>query len=151
VTWPGFQSTGQGSRIFVQMSRPAHMETLVGPSRIVFRLTDSVISTRNNRNPLDTSQFNTPVSRAFLRTVRRDVELVVELRAAVQPNVTSGPGEGGFHFVFIDFPGGDWLPHGQPAVPDPRRRSLFSGSSSSSSAAEPPPSPSTDAPIGPSP
>jgi hypothetical protein len=134
ITWPGFQSSGQGSRIFIQTSRPISVSESRGPSRLIYRLPNSVISTRNNRNPLVTAHFNTPVTTAFLRRAgRRDVELVIVLRAEVTPSVTNSPGENGLQFVFIDFPSGNWLPNGPPPVAEPnriRRRSSVSLSSS---------------------
>lgn len=144
ITWPGFQTQGQGSRIFIQSSRPISVQESRGPSRIIYRLPNSVISTRNNRNPLVTSQFNTPVSQAFLRRAgRNDVELVIIMRAEVQPSVSNAPGENGLQFVFIDFPSGNWLPDGPPEIAEPhriRRRSSLSLSPSG----EEPLEPSTD-------
>ena len=133
VTWPGFQAEGQGSRIFIQTSRPVSVQESRGPSRIIYRLPNAVISTRNNRNPLVTAHFNTPVTQAYLRRAGRDVELVILLRAEVQPNVSNAPGDNGLQFVFIDFPGGNWLPDGPPPIAEPeriRRRSSLSLSSS---------------------
>lgn len=148
VTWPGFQVAGEGSRIFIQTSRPVSVQESRGPSRLIYRLPNSVISTRNNRNPLVTSHFNTPVATAFLRRAGRDVELVIVLRAEVQPNVTNSSGADGLQFVFIDFPSGNWLPNGPPPIAEPdriRRRSSLSLSSSEDE--EPEPSP----PMGPTP
>ena len=132
VTWPGFQAGEQGSRIFIQTSRPITVQESRGPSRLIYRLPDAVISTRNNRNPLVTTQFNTPVRLAFLRRKGRDVELVIELRAEAQPNVSTRSGQDGFSFVFIEFPGGNWIPDGPPAIAEPRQRLSRSRSLSSS-------------------
>jgi len=148
ITWPGFQVAGQGSRIFIQTSRPVSVQESRGPSRLIYRLPNSVISTRNNRNPLVTSHFNTPVATAFLRRAGRDVELVIVLRAEVSPSVTNSPGDNGLQFVFIDFPAGNWLPDGPPPIAEPNRIRRRSSLSLSSSEEE---SPDQTPPMGPTP
>ncbi|MBI2892399.1 MAG: hypothetical protein HYY06_02530 [Deltaproteobacteria bacterium] len=138
VTWPGFQVSAQGSRIFVQTSQPVAIQGIAGPSRLVYRLAGFVISTRNNRNPLVTAHFNTPVTSAYLRRRGRDVELVIELRAQVEPMISNSPGENGLQFVFFEFPSGDWLPAGPPPVAEPSRMRLRSSVSVSPSSGESP-------------
>jgi AMIN domain-containing protein len=150
VTWPGFQVSDQGSRIFVQTSHPVAAQESRGPSRLVYRLPGCVISTRNNRNPLVTTHFNTPVSQAYLRRSGHDVELVIELRSSVTPRVSNGPGDGGMQFLYVEFPPGDYLPQGPPPVIDPRVRVRSSGSLSPSTGSSPEPSPPTRS-MGPTP
>ncbi len=152
VTWPGFQISPQGTRIFVQTSQPVAVQGTAGPSRLVYRLPGFVISTRNNRNPLVTAHFNTPVTSAYLRRVGRDVELVIVLRAQVEPMVSNAPGENGLQFVFFEFPSGDWLPAGPPPVAEPPRTRLRSSISVSPSSGESPePSQGSEHPVGPTP
>jgi len=66
------------------------------------------IHMRNNRRPLETRFFATPVRRARLRPRGRNVALVLEMRAAIDPQVSDTTGADGFHFVRVDFPAGDW-------------------------------------------
>ena len=64
---------------------------------------------RNTFRPLDTRFFNTPVTRAHVERRRHDLAVIFDLRGAVTPTVTQGVGEGGFQFVYVDFPGGQWV------------------------------------------
>lgn len=119
VTWPGFQMTATGSRVFVQTSGAVGFDETRGANRVSILFRNCRIHTRNNRNPLVTRHFNTPVSTAYLVTRRNSVELVVELRSQVAPSITTGEGAGGFRFVFVDFPAGSFLPAGADSVPVP--------------------------------
>lgn len=79
---------------------------------ILFR--NTTIHLRNSGRWLETRFFNTPVVRARLERRRRDMALVLHVRPASQgvtPNVHSeaAPG-GGFHYIYIDFPPGEYAP-----------------------------------------
>lgn len=139
VTWPGFQMTSGGSRIFVETSAAVSFQETRGPNRFVVLLRNCKIHTRNNRNPLVTRHFNTPVRTAFLVPRRRDVELVVELRGEVSPSISQGDGPNGFRFLFIDFPGGAWLPGGEDSEIVPSFQSPSSSPESLEGAEEMPP------------
>jgi hypothetical protein len=69
---------------------------------------------RNNRRWLETRFFNTPVRRARIeRRGRRgsnDLVFVFAMRQGATPTVTTGTGENGFQFLYVDFPAGDYLP-----------------------------------------
>ena len=107
VTWPGFEMGSAGSRIFVQTTRPVTYRRADEPNRIVLVLEDTRIHLRNNRNPLVTEHFNTPVSRAFLRRQRRDTLLVIEMKVNVEPSIRQTV-EGEYHFLFVEFPSGSY-------------------------------------------
>lgn len=104
VAWPGFQMMPGGSRVFVAMTRPAVVTETRGPLQRVFHITGGRIHLSNNRRPLITEAFDTPMARAFLRPVRGGVDLVVQMRAEVEHRMSQEVGPGGLNFIFIDFP-----------------------------------------------
>jgi hypothetical protein len=111
LTWPGFQARPDGaSRFFVQTTQPVTHRVENESGRVVIILENLGIHLRNNRRPLETQYFNTPVTRAKVERRGRDVALVLEMRAAVTPSVSVQPAEGAYHYLFIEFPAGDYLP-----------------------------------------
>ena len=128
VTWPGFQMTPSGSRVFVAMAgTPAVTVTSPSPLVRVYHMVGARIVLSNNRRPLITESFATPLRRAYLRAVRGGVDLVLELRAPVEPNTSTDAGPHGLQFFYVDLPqyqGAEivrlQLPNGQVVVtPDP--------------------------------
>jgi len=79
-------------------------------NRVVVILENLGIHLRNNRRPLETRYFNSPVTRARVERRGRDVALVLEMRSAITPVVSVQPAEGAYHYVFVEFPAGDYLP-----------------------------------------
>jgi len=133
VAWPGFQMVPGGSRVFVVLTtvQPVADAGRSGRTR-VFHIPGARISLSNNRRPLLTEAFNTPVSRAFLRPARGGTDLVMELRADVEPSVSQDTNTQGYHFVYFTFPSfvapeqtrivatsGDMNPAVRPAVVAP--------------------------------
>ncbi len=111
LTWPGFQARPDGaSRFFVQTTQPVQYRVENESGRAVIILENLGIHLRNNRRPLETRYFNTPVTRAKVERRGHDVALVLEMRAAVTPSVSVQPSEGAYHYLFIEFPAGDYLP-----------------------------------------
>ncbi len=114
LTWPGFAPLGDGgSRFFVQTNEPIQPEVRTENRRVVVVFPNTSIHLTNSRRWLETRFFNTPVLRARLERRRRDMALVLLLRAdfTVQPRVTTEVAPGGnFHYVYIDFPPGDYAP-----------------------------------------
>lgn len=108
VTWPGFQMTEGGSRVFLQLTQPVSVEEQRGVRTVTYTIRNARVPVRNNRRPLITTHFNTPVLRARLVQRRRNALLVVELRDDVPATLTQGTGPNGFHFLFIDFPPGTY-------------------------------------------
>jgi hypothetical protein len=141
LTWPGFTPLGDGgSRFFVQTTEPRVTETHIEQGRIVIVFPDSTTHVRNSRRWLETRFFNTPVRRARLeRRGRRDMALVLHLRegVTVSPRVTTQAAPGGsFHYVYVDFPPGDYAPVVTPAPGEPSEGSVRP--------AEPPPAPARE-------
>jgi hypothetical protein len=119
ATWLGFQPLADGrSRFFVQLT--SQVEVQIASSRsgqYVVILQNVRVAGRNNRRPLETDLFNTPVKRAYLRQKKKDTEIVFELKSATIPVITNQPGAGGFYFIVFDFPAGSYLPPTVQATP----------------------------------
>ncbi|MCK7501017.1 MAG: hypothetical protein MZW92_70920 [Comamonadaceae bacterium] len=112
VTWPGFEITASGSRIFVQSLRPITYSRADEANRVVFVLQKTRIHLRNNRNPLVTEHFNTPVGTAYLRRRGSDTLLILDMKVGSSPSISQVT-EGGYSFLFLDFPGGSYpIPEG---------------------------------------
>jgi hypothetical protein len=95
---------------------------------LVVDLGDAGVAGPNNRRPLYTSYFNTPVTRVEIKRAKKRITLELTLRVAVQPRISSEQAKSGFYFVYIDFPPGTYV--AAPAPPAPNA---------------PPPPPVTDA------
>jgi hypothetical protein len=133
VAWPGFQVVPGGSRVFVVLTTqmPVTDAGRNGRTR-VFHIPGARISLSNNRRPLITEAFNTPVSRAYLRPARGGTDVVMELRADVEPSMSQETNGQGYNFVYFNFPSfvapeqtrivatsGDMSPVARPAVVAP--------------------------------
>ncbi|MCG8554335.1 MAG: hypothetical protein MJD61_03470 [Proteobacteria bacterium] len=116
VTWPGFQVSRTGAtRLFVQTSRPARFSSRQQAGRLLLTMTGVRVA-GNNRNVLDCRYFNTPVDRASWKRSGRNLLLEIELRVDVQPTIYQRTGPAGYHFLFVEFPKGDY-PKRQPRAP----------------------------------
>lgn len=121
LTWPGFQASPDGtSRFFVQTTGPVTASVVRGEGRveIVFPATGTHLG--NSRLWLETQYFETPVTRARLERRGRDMVLVLLMRADVTPAITTGTGEGGYFFTYVEFAAGHYLPDAPPAPIAPR-------------------------------
>ena len=130
LTWPGFTAqAGGGSRFFVQTTAPVTTEVRTTADRVEVIFRNTRIHLANSRRWLETRHFETPVLRARLERRGRDMVLVMHLRGAATPTVSSGAGEGGFHFVYVDFPAGVSPP--LTTLTPPRGSGIGSGSAGS--------------------
>lgn len=121
LTWPGFQSTeGGGSRFFVQTTAAIGATVSRTDGRVEILFPNTTIHLSNSRRWLETEFFETPVTRARLERRGRDMVLVMYLRADAVPTVTSGVGENGYHFTYVDFAPGHYLPDAPPPPIEPR-------------------------------
>jgi hypothetical protein len=106
VTWPGFQPLGDGStRFFVQTTAAVAPELRLERGRVVILFRNTTIHVRNSGRWLETRFFNTPVARARLERRRRDMALVLYMRAAATPRVSTAA-NGPFHYTYVDFDAG---------------------------------------------
>lgn len=111
MTWPGFQARPDGaSRFFLQTTGPVQVEQKHEDGRFVVVLKGCRLHLRNNRRPLETRYFNTPVSSARIERRGRDLAFVMSLRADVTPVVSTQSGANGYNFVLLEFPAGNYLP-----------------------------------------
>jgi hypothetical protein len=121
VTWPGFQQRPDGaSRLFVQTNVRVETEQRQEGTSVVVLLKNTRISLRNNRRPLETRFFNTPVTRARVERRGRDTALVLEMRSNVAPMISTDTGADGLFFVYVEFPNGEYLPEElrRPELPE---------------------------------
>jgi hypothetical protein len=131
IAWPGFQmQPSGGSRFFVQTTGPVTTEIRASAGRVEIVFHDTTIHLANSRRWLETQYFDTPVLRARLERRRRDMVLVMQLRAAVTPVVTTGADPTGFTFTYIDFASGHYLPDTPPPTPPPPHRDEGEGTAS---------------------
>lgn len=148
--WPGFHLTEDGgSEVIVEFSKATGAPSehkAAGSYTYVFK--GPVVSKANNKNPLITVHFNTPVASARLISGKGELRLVVEMRAGVEAAASSGmraasEGGGGQQF-FVKFPAGSWLPKGADSeeMPPPPAQKLKDKGKSKSDTTEPtPPAP----------
>lgn len=94
----------------MQTTGPVSTEMRVSAERIEVVFPRTAVHVANSRRWLETRHFDTPVLRARLERRGRDMVLVMILRAARTPRISAGPGEGGFHYTYIDFEPGRFLP-----------------------------------------
>lgn len=109
LTWPGFQLTEAGSRIFVQSTRPIEWTRADQDGRVVIVVRNARIHLTNSRRPLVTEHFpTTPVAQAKLERHGRDVHLVIELKVATIAGVSTRDGGDGYWYLYVDFPAGQY-------------------------------------------
>jgi hypothetical protein len=115
ITWPGFlMRPDGGSRIFIQTTRALDYKRDRKGKRITLYFNDASVYLSNNRNPLVTIHFNTPVRRAYLKHRMKTAELVMELKVDAEASIKQFADGDGYHYLFVDFPagqypvGGDW-------------------------------------------
>lgn len=122
VTWPGFQMLpGGGSRFFVQTNSPVAAQLATSDGRVEIVFPNTAIHLGNSRRYLETAYFETPVVRAHLERRRNDMVLVMQMRANVVPQISTGA-EGTFTFTYIDFAAGQYRPANLGPVQPPAQR-----------------------------
>jgi hypothetical protein len=101
---PGFAMLQGGkSRIFVEVSQKVDVTEQKAQGRIVYRIKGASVPLRNNRLPLLTGFFPTPVMDVRLVEQDNDVDLVIHLRQASTVEHRIVASEGGM-VVQVDFP-----------------------------------------------
>lgn len=110
VTWPGFRMLTSGaSQVFLQTTGSVKYSLIEQKTKLIVKLKDASVHLSNNRNPLVTTHFNTPVRRAYLKKKRRaGVELVIELKQPCTCQITQSFEGDDYHYLFIDFPAGTY-------------------------------------------
>jgi hypothetical protein len=107
--WPGFKMLPDGrSVVFVKTGRAPEITKERHEDELVVVLQGLRVPPGNSRRPLDTHFFSTPVTRVQLARRRADAVLRVTLRAPVEPTMETQQLEGGYYFVTLTFPAGDY-------------------------------------------
>lgn len=105
VTWPGFQLRDDGgSRFFLQTNGRVDLRTTIQPRQVTVILERVRIAGRNNRRPLITRYFDTPVTSARLKPRGKHAAFVMKLRRPAQPTVSQTQTASGYHYVLVEFP-----------------------------------------------
>jgi hypothetical protein len=105
----GFEKLDDGStRVFVELTKPVTFETRKSRQTLTYVLKNAHVARANNRNPLVTSHFKTPVTSARLSVHGRDLWFVIGLRADVTPTATMEKTTKGTSVLRIDFAKGDY-------------------------------------------
>lgn len=118
VTWPGFAMRADGgSRFFLQLTAPVDVAHQTLPNKIIIDLQGARVAGTNNRYPLETRYFNTPVTRAVLKRTKTATTLELFLRKPAQPRISSRAAPSGYHFLYVDFAAGDYIEEEVPAAP----------------------------------
>lgn len=84
---PEFVLTRDGlSRVTVQLSR--HVDVVVSSKRreYTFALRNVQVAVQNDKNPLVTTHFSTPIANVKLRSKGNDAELIISLREPASPH-----------------------------------------------------------------
>ena len=114
VTWPGFIMLPDGSsRVFLQTTKPLEYKRNDKQKRTTLTLKGAEVFLKNNRNPLVTIHFNTPVRRAYLKPRKGSVEFVLEMKVAATASIAQFADQDGYHYLFVDFPAGQYPTGGQ--------------------------------------
>jgi hypothetical protein len=104
LVWTGFQPSEAGGRVFLQTTVPVAFDVRDGGHFVALTLRNCRVHLRNNQRDLNTRFFDTPVAGIKTRQHKRDVEIVISLKAAMSatPQVEDGPD--GTKFLVVDFP-----------------------------------------------
>jgi hypothetical protein len=97
------------SRVFIQSNAPLAPQPSAAPGKYFVHLPGARIAAGTNRLPLDTRFFNTPVSRVSLSADHKGATMLLELRADVEPQLSSEVGSTGYCFTFIELPKGQFV------------------------------------------
>jgi hypothetical protein len=128
ATMSGFERLDDGSsRLFVELTKPVSFETRKTRHGVTYVLKNTHVSRANNRNPLVTVHFKTPVTSARLVPHGKDLWFVIHLRADVEATATMDRNPHGPSVLRIAFAKGDYgaasssSPHSPTAPTKPSR------------------------------
>ncbi len=109
VTWPGFILLENGaSRLFLQATESLRYSIKDKGTLVTLTIKDAKVFLTNNRNPLVTTHFNTPLKRAYLKKHKKTVQLVLELKVNTTPEIKQTTDEDGYNYLFVDFAPGNY-------------------------------------------
>lgn len=101
LTWVGFRPRADRTRVFVQTVRPAEYTLDVDESRgrVRLDLPDAEFAARKFSRDIDASHFDRVVRGVRARTSGDGVEIQIDLRAGVEPEVDQKKS-----YLYVDFP-----------------------------------------------
>jgi hypothetical protein len=109
ATFPGFRLLPSGgSRIYVELTKNVNVDQKKANGALVYTLHGAQVLSKNNKNALITTHFATPVARARLIPAGLDLDLVIDLRKAVDATHQIVAADNGTVRLEIDFPPGDY-------------------------------------------
>ncbi|HEY2515202.1 MAG TPA: hypothetical protein VGI39_30255, partial [Polyangiaceae bacterium] len=111
-----------GAAAPVKGRKGKHVKAAAGARTLTYVIKGTEIRRHNEGEALVTVDFNTPVVRARLLPVGRDLHLVVVLRADVTPSMKLVAAKDNGAILQLDFPSGSYLPAGA-AAPAPEAES----------------------------
>ncbi|NOU27915.1 MAG: hypothetical protein HOO96_08425 [Polyangiaceae bacterium] len=112
AAFPSFAMVdAQRSRLTVQLSSVVAVEEKKAAGTVTYVIKGAHVARYNDTHALIAVHFNTPMTVARLRNTGKDVELRVDLRAAVTPTFAVAQTKNGATLT-IDFPGGEYLADG---------------------------------------
>lgn len=83
MTYIGFRQMADVSRVFVRVDGKAKFRVLEEGTRFSLELVDTAVNVKNNERPLDTTYFNSPVTKIKATTTGGGTRVDVELREMV--------------------------------------------------------------------
>lgn len=105
ITWPGFHMLPDGtSQLFLQTTSSLTYSLKQSGNTFIIELGKVSVYLGNNRNPLVTTYFNTPLKRAYLKTKKKKLSLVLEMKNGVQPELLQRSHQDGYSYLFVKFP-----------------------------------------------
>lgn len=88
LSWIGFMPEKSTHTVFLQTSKPTTYERLASSAnRIEIRLSNTKLAVSNNKRELDMKYFQSPFARAYAKSEGKNVRVIVELKAPVEPKI----------------------------------------------------------------
>ena len=106
-----------GSRLFIQTTEPLQYTISDKGLKVTVSFDNAKVYLSNNRNPLVTSYFNTPLQRAYLKKRNKQLDLILELKVSTSPKISSESDSDGYRYLFVDFAPGDYPIDTSPVNP----------------------------------
>lgn len=110
ATLPGFQMLPDGgSRFHCIVHGTVGLQASSSRGRFEVLIRDARLALSNDRRPLETRFFETPVDRVVLVRRGSDVAMRFDMRADVPGDVRTEPRDGGGTLVIVQFPAGQYM------------------------------------------
>jgi hypothetical protein len=118
ITWTGFAPQADGSsRVFVQLTHAVEHDLSANGKTVTLKLKKTRVHLRNNRLPIDTRFFSSPVDRVSVKRKGKDSMVVCDMRVDSTPAVREETDAHGYSYVVLEFPAGSY---GMPVAAAPK-------------------------------